>query len=266
MKMVQIGGSIIQVLWICLLIGYVGKPQAYLHGVLYITVAAYLALYAVIGASKVRTTERKGARYGDEQVSRKRPTLLLNLAWQVAIIGWLNIWPFTFVDSPASVLLGYAIVGLFAYLCQTLVGSIDDPDQAGGSMPMVYFGFKRSRKLLFWCLVYVLLVPSTILSLEWSRYRWCPLVLKAPTIWVLQCALLSSFVLLLALQRYRKEIHGNTLRGGILFVTIGFIIGSTGIQLVFPANFTGYLVSISLVISIAISAYLLLYGKLSQSL
>jgi len=150
-------------------------------------------------------------------------------ASQVAIVGLLNILGFVFSGSQVSIDMGFLLASIFIILSYMLVAIADSPKQEGGSSPLSFFGHPRSRRLLFFALMYGPIVPLMMMSFGWSDKRWWPTLLRVPQFWFLLTALIAALSAGMIFQRYRRAEADKKRAARILVVTF-LVFGFTGLS------------------------------------
>ena len=208
-----------------------GSPRLILSGILYLIAAVFLALFCVSLATGLHLRQRRSTPEPAAWSLHRRAYILLLSAWEVAIIGLLNM--LTLV-RPASWLftLSYLMAGISIVLSYKMVALADSSLQDGGSMPLSYFGRPRSRRLLFCCFVYtpisMLAFAGIVIRLSW---KWCPVPFQPPQLCLLLIALSSAMAAGMALHRYRTSASHKALAVRIFGVTL-FGLVCTGIMVV----------------------------------
>jgi hypothetical protein len=266
LKSIQRAGSFLE---LCILVTVVwcsGFPRLMLAGVLYLIAATYLSIFCVFLATSLRTKQRRGTPEPATWFLHRRAYLLLLFAWELAIVGWLNIQAFVFAVSPFSVILSYLSVGVFIFLSYKMVALADSSKQDGGSIPLNYFGRPRPRWMFFCGFVYTPIGPLIIMSLFWSGHKWCPTLLQPPQIWLLLLALLSAMSMVMVFQRYRRAQPNRVLAIRVIVPTMCGLACTAALQVIFAYNVYVYLLSSTTVACIAATVYGLLLAKEGGSL
>ena len=107
-----------------------------LSGALYLCVSGYPSLFSQALVASLRVKERKGVPEPAAWDLHRRAYVFLLSAWQLAIIGSLNMWPFGFPVSWVSVAMGYLLAGAFLSFTFKLVALADSSKQEGGPRPI----------------------------------------------------------------------------------------------------------------------------------
>ena len=249
----HLAGLILQLLLLVAFIKYRGPVL--LAGFLYLIVANYLDLFAAFVATRVRKQQMRGNPDPTTWLLNTRAYVLFLSAWQVAIVGFLNMWPFEFSDSRLSAILGYLLAGIFVIVSYGFVAIADSSEQEGGSRPLNFFGRPRSRRLVFCALIYSPIGPLVILSTVWSDAKWCPTLLRAPQFWLLLTALLSAVTAALLFQRYLRSGPNKTSAMRVLIGTLSILGLEAAIQLMFTYSTYVYVLSSITLACIAASVY-----------
>jgi hypothetical protein len=252
-KGLERSGLLLQLLLLAALIWFRNSLQ--LVGVLFLIAASYLDLAGLSLAINLRKKQRRGAPESAAWALHKRAYVLFCAAWQVAVIGFLNLGALWFSGSRTSVIVGYLAATIFMILSYKMVAIADSPEQEGGSKPISYFGRPRARKLFFCAFVYTPIGPLIMMSLEWSGLKWCPVVLRPPQFWLLATTLLSLAAAALILQRYRTVTANKSLRAKVLVVTLSGLSVMAAAQIVFAHDVYMSFLSMAACACIAASFY-----------
>jgi hypothetical protein len=252
---VQRAGSILGLFIFVTLVWYASSPRLLLAGVLYLMAATYIVLFSVFLATSLKTKQRRGTRDPAVWSLNRRAYVLLLFAWEVAIVGVLNIWAFTY-PVPRAFTTSYVSAGIFIVLSYKLVALADSSTQDGGSMPLNYFGRPRSRRILFCGFVYtpigMLALAGVLISLYW---RWLPVPFQPPQLCLLLVALSSAMSAGMVMQRYRRAPQDKTLSARVLLPVLFGLVGTLVLQVVFGYSLYVYVLSSITAACIAATVY-----------
>ena len=192
----------------------------------------------VVSTIRIRSvninTERASALEIERSTLHTRAYILLLVTWQVAIVGILNITSATLSLSVLGLLVDYASAILYFVCSYKLVSLADSAKQDGGYKPVNFFGYPRSRRLIFAFFGGSSIIgPLTIMSLEDSLASsgWRPVALQSSQACLLMVAILSVMSAGLIYQRYRNVATRNRRYSvKILGIILFFLICAAGIQ------------------------------------
>jgi hypothetical protein len=253
-KTIQRGGTLLG-LFVLLTLIWNRRSGNLLAGAVYLIAATFVSSISVSPATIVQSKERKGTTEPVDWSSQREAHALFLFAWELAIIGWLNVEAFAFSGATSEVVFGYSLVVLFVVLLYKMLGLAESSEQDGGSRPLSYFGRPRSRRLLFFVLIYTPITPLIMASAIWSGRGWCPVLLQPPQIWLLLIVSLSAASAGMVFHRYR-EVPPNKALAIRLFVpsTCG-LLGLAALQAIFRFNVYVYILSSITVVGIAATVY-----------
>src|SRR5579872_4694437 len=191
-------GFVLQLLILLALLWYGRVPRYVLAGAVYLLAASYLGLYCSV--SSIRNQFQNKHQESKSTIADANRYALYLSAWQVAMIGVLNIWAVAY--SPIrSFVVSYLSAVIFIVASYKLVALADNSDQDGGYKPISFFGLPRSRKLIFLALVYspigMLAFAGIVILFAWPR---CPFPFQPSQLCLLLAALSSVFSAGLVLQ------------------------------------------------------------------
>lgn len=181
-------------------------------------------------------------------------------AWQLAILGGLNIWANTPIGTPAFVLSNLALL-MCLVISDRLVTLADSADQEGGYKPFPLFGLRRSRRFLFWiCIVYPSTIPIGLGAVLFFKGKPYPTPFHPPQVCLLVAAVLAAGTVGLVFQRYRGITASRGLTSVCWLVAL-FIIGFAGaFELLLSSGVYIYTLSSISVVCTALSVWSLLRG------
>ena len=210
--------GLVTILW------YAHSP-ALSAGLPYLGTAACVGSYCIPSSFILKARLRKGEPPQTLWPLARRVRVLLLVSWQLAILGWLNIWA---AGEPAAsrqvLLLSGLLLVLNIAISDRLLSLADSPDQDGGAKPLKFFDRRRSRRLFFWgFIVYPASVPI-YLGADFSvRGEPYASPLHPPQLCLALAAVMSAGTAALVFQRYRglasdKRIRAMCALGVLLIV------------------------------------------------
>jgi hypothetical protein len=191
------------------------------------------------------------------------PPILFWTAVQMTLLGTLNVFDFERNEAGSTLRLGlsYLAVVVFFVACYRLLAIAEQPKQAGGYIPAMFFGFPRSRKFLFTAFggfvnCFVLIIMSFEISLV--EHGWAPHALLAPTASLLMVTIMSFMTVLFIANRHQHALkRSSTLERFIILFAILFLIGVGFIELYLDHAYYVYVLDCVTVLACALSnAYL----------
>lgn len=260
-KNVQRAGSFLE---FCIFITFVwfgGSPRLVMAGAPYLTAAMCVALVCVILATRLRTKERSGTPEPAVWYLKRKAYVLTLFAWELGIVGCLNIQAVTLTDSGLSVVLGYVWVAVFIVLSCKMVTLADASKQDGGSMPISFFRLPRPRWIFFCGFVYSLIGPLVVLSLSWSGHKWCPAWLQPPQIWLVLLTLLSALSAVMVFQRYLRAPRNRAIAMWVIVPTLCGLTCTAVLQAILRYNVYVCVLSSTTVACMSATVYWLLLAK-----
>ena len=261
LRAIQRAGSLLGLIILVTLLWYGRSARLLLAGVLYLIAASCLSSICVLQAISLRAKQRKGIPEPATWLLLRKAYVFLLFAWELAILGLLNIRAFSPDSSQVSLILSYLLVGVFGILSYRIVGLADSPKQDGGSKLINYFGRPRSRRIFFVGFVYTPIGPLIIMSLAWSRVEWCPRLLQPPLHGFLLIILLSTMSAGMVFQRYRGAATNQSLALKVIVPTVCGLVCTGILQAIFEYSLYVYALSSISVICMAAAVYWLLLAK-----
>ncbi|MGO8719814.1 MAG: hypothetical protein ACLQMO_11425 [Acidobacteriaceae bacterium] len=205
-------GSLLGLLVTVAVIWYLNSPCALVAGIAFLMAADILCLLSVIQAVKLKARKGVTLKSRSSFVQEGRAYVLLLVAWQIAIVGVLSISSEIASVSVLHLLIDYISAALY-FICSYRVLSVaDSAKQDGGYKPFNFFGYPRSRKLIFTIFAcYCSILPLTIMSLEdtLASTGWRPIALQSSQACLLMVAIMSVMSGGLLLQRYHGVLAKN---------------------------------------------------------
>ena len=158
-KIIQHGGPLLSVLILAYILWYAISERSFDASLPYLAAALFPIQFCLHSSLVLRKESRQSAVDPILQFWKRRAEALFVVAWQLAILGAIQIVANNLVGTAAFVLSSLLLVMCLA-ISDRLVALADSADQEGGYKPFPIFGLPRSRQFLFWiCVVY----PSTSL-------------------------------------------------------------------------------------------------------
>ena len=213
LKSIQRWASFLGLVVVVAILWYGREPRRIVTGAAYLVSAALLGFFCLFNVLTVKTRMKKDLLSQSMWIRQTRAQVMLLVAWQLAIIGLLNIW-----SAESSVLLSILLLStLLAAVCiftwDRLISIADNPGQDGGAKSLSALGRPRSRRLFFWVFfVYPLssLVVADIMIFVGGASH--PALFDPPQICLFFDALFSAGAAGLIFQRYRgvsaSQVHG----------------------------------------------------------
>jgi hypothetical protein len=239
--------SLLGLLIAAVIIWYRGSPEALISGVVLFMASVIICLRCILRATSLKAKM---------ETALTRNTLLIFVAWQIAIVGALAISSEVLSISTFHLLADYAAAVLFYFFSYQLLSAIDSSQQSGGYKPVNFFGYPRSRKLIFALFAGCsTILPLTIMSLEDSLATsgWRPTPLRSSQACLLMVAIMSVLSAGLVYQRYRGAAPVDRTRGlqifGIALLLLAFELG---IQQMFLSGLYVYVLSAIVVVGCSI--------------
>jgi hypothetical protein len=259
-KIIQHGGPLLSVLILAYILSYATSRGSFDGSLPYVVAAIFPNLFSFYSFLLLRRESRQSASATILRLLRRRAEVLFVVAWQLAIVGALNIVANNLVGAAGFVLSNLLLVMCLA-ISDRLVALADSADQEGGYKPFPFFGLPRSRRFLFWiCVVY----PSTILiglgAVLFLKRKPYLTPLHPPQICLLVAAVFSAGTAGLVFQRYRGVAAGKGLTAACWLVAL-FIVGFAGAyELLLSSGAYVYVLSSISVVGTVLSAWSLLRG------
>ena len=136
LRIIQNALSLLGLFVLAVLLWQSRSSTSLLRGALYLCISGYPSLISHALVVSLRMKERKGIPEPAAWDLHRRAYVLLLSAWQLAIIGALNMWPFGFPVSWVSVAMGYLLAGAFLSFTFKLVALAVSSKQEGGPRPI----------------------------------------------------------------------------------------------------------------------------------
>ena len=180
-------------------------------------------------------------------------------AWQISMLGLLNIWLVAPLGSIGIFLLSNLFLVVWIVTSDRFIALADTPNQDGGYAPLHFFGKQRSRRLLFWAFA---VYPSTVVVLAgvmlFIKMKPYPNLFHPPQLCLLLAAFFSVVVAGLIFHRYHK-VPSSGRRIVICSLAVVLIMGTAGIAEFYSAsNLNVYPLSFLVVLSISLGSNCLL--------
>jgi hypothetical protein len=254
--------SFLGLLILGIILWYGRQLRSLLPGVLYLIAASYLCLfYTLLAARRQKASQGKVKLQIPMWSLHRKASVLLLFAWELAIIGLLNIRALDSIVSQASYIRGYLSIGVCLFLSYKMVGLADASDQYGGSKPLNYFGRPRSRRIFVVGFIFFPVIQIVILSLIWAGHQPSPQLFRPPEVFLLLLTLLSAITAGLVFHRYRGEPPNKTLIKWILIPTASGMACTMFVDVIAGFSTFIYVMSSITTICAAGTAYWLLLGR-----
>jgi hypothetical protein len=167
-----------------------------------------VALGAISTSLSASTRGRTGLSSEEMNSTLERASLVGNAAFQMAVLGIANISSIFPSHSKTRMLLDYLGMVLFFVLTLSLTSFADRENQSDGYIPVSFFGFSRSRRLIFAVYAgYCIMCPLGIGSIQFSvaAKGWRPVALQSAQACLLIECLMSLLCADLLRRRYRDR-------------------------------------------------------------
>jgi hypothetical protein len=263
MKVQRIGraGSLLGLIILAAVIWYGPSARMLVAGGLYLMIASCLCLASVLLAATVKVKQRRGIADSLNWAQGARAYAFLLSAWQLAIVGLLNIWAVDYSRNPVVFALSYVLAVLFIACCSLMVRVTDKSNQAGGAKLLNYFGRPRSRSLFFYGFCYII-SPFLFVGIRvFFLSRPSPAPFQPPQLCLL-FATLSNFISTgMVIQRYRQALPDKALASRAIVLTVCALISQGVIQMIFRYSTYMYVLSSITFACTASSLYWLLLAR-----
>lgn len=217
---------LVAILW------YGGEPRRILTGAVYLVSAALLGFLCLFNVLAVKTRLKKGPLSQSLWLLQTRAQVMLLIAWQLAIIGLLNIWSAESSVFLSILLLSNLLVAVSIFTWDRLISIADNPSQDDGAKSLSALGRPRSRRLFFWAFfVYPLssLVVADVMIFAGGASHPAPF--DPPQICLLLDALFSAGAAGLIFQRYRGVSASQAHSAAFILVWLLVVCVAIGSQL-----------------------------------
>jgi hypothetical protein len=235
LKNIRTLASLLGLIVTATIIWYRSWPSALVAGIAFLMAAEILCLICVAVTLKVR----KGITLeGKFSFIYNRAYVVLLAAWQVAIVGALSIFSVILSTKFFHLLVDYTSALLYCVCSYKILSLADSAKQEGGYKPVSFFGYPRSRKLLFVLFAGCSTIfPLTIMSLEDAASTgWRPIAFQPSQACLLMVAIMSVMSAGLIYQRYHGIVTMSKTRHAkaTLGVTLLFLVCVAVIQQIVP--------------------------------
>jgi hypothetical protein len=200
---------VVAILW------YGSEPRRILTGAAYLLLAAFLSFFCLFKVLTIKTRLKTGRLSQSMWLLQTRAQVMLLVAWQLAIVGLLNIWAAESSVLLSILLLSNLLVAVCIFTWDRLISIADSPSQDGGAKSLSALGRPRSRRLFFWTFfVYPLSCLVIADVMIFARGAAHPALFDPPQVCLLLDALFSAGAAGLIFQRYRgvsaSQAHSAT--------------------------------------------------------
>jgi hypothetical protein len=228
-----------------------------LPGLLYFMAAVLLCTASICVTVILHRHNREASNNIDSSSLQTRAKVFGLVAWQLAIIGSMNISSADFHKSVIHLVADYVLLGLFFVASYRIVSIADSPEQKDGYRPFNFFGYPRTRRLIFAVFaVYCTICPIILASLEFSigTGGWRPIAFQSSQACLLAAAIVSTLSAGLILQRYRGvTTEAKRPKMWISVVTMLFLLCAAAIQVTLSYRVYVYILSFIAVTSSAVA-------------
>ena len=256
------GGAFLGIAVLLAIIWCIGSPAKGDVGTPYLIFAAVTDLCCLVIYASLRKAEKAGYPQHIICQLQSRAQVFLILAWQLAIVGVLNICAGYLIVSVDSLVLSTGLLLMCIMISDRLVALADIPGPDGNPKPLQAFGQPRSRRLIFWALV---VYPASCLMIAglllFLRARAYPMLFHPPQLCLLIAAVLSLGATVLILQRYRKAACGKICAAICIITTLTILTLSGIVGFSWMTSLFTYVVSSLIVICLGLNALHLLQSN-----
>jgi hypothetical protein len=262
---IERAGSLLGVVILTTTAWYGRSDRMVVDGALYLVIASCLCLASILLGAIVGAKQRRGIADASDWIRYTRAYVFLLCAWQLAIVGLLNIWA---VDhSHDSLVFALCCLSTIVFIICTamIVRFSDNPKQEGGSRPLNYFGVPRSRSLLFYAFCY-LLSPVFIAGIWiFVSMKQIPAPFQPPQLCLLLVSLLTVISMVMVFQRYRQALPNKALAGKILALTACVLGAVATIHIILGYSVYVFVLSLVAVSCVGASLHWLLRARAEPS-
>lgn len=267
-KNIEIGGVLLGLVVLATVLWYGNSPGTVVFGASYLVAAACIDLFCLLVIFTVKMRMKKHSSAQSLWLLLTRAQLALLVAWQLGILGVLNIWASNLVRSATIFVLSNVLLLACVFISDRMIALSDSPDQSGGAKPLSSLGRPRSRRLFFWAFV---VYPSSSLGvagvLLFAKMKPYPFPFHPPQICLLLDAVFSAVAAGLVFQRYSGEVSNQPSHARRFLLAVLLVIGpATGFQFFVAGNLYANVLSSLTVICTAVSAHWLWRAKNSDSI
>lgn len=232
LKGIETWASALGLLVVVAILWYAAEPRRILAGAAYLVSAAFLDFFCLFNALAVRA-RLKGCPLSQSMWRlQTRAQIMLLAAWQLAIIGLLNIWSAESSVLPTILLLSNLLAALSIFIWDRMISIADSPTQDGGAKSLSALGRRRSRRLFFWAF-FVFPLSSLIIAdvMIFASGATHPAAFDPPQICLLLDALFSAGAAGLIFQRYRGVAASQAPSSAFILVWLLVVFLAIGSQL-----------------------------------
>jgi hypothetical protein len=257
----EISAAVLGVGILTVLLLYCNSRSAIVAGLVYLLSAACLTGVCMVRCFQ-SSIQRSTLTPAERWLLRKRTGILLFAAWQLAILGSLNIWALELTPTWGVLALSYGAAFLFLLVADRQIAAADNADQYAGSQTIRVFGYPCLRRLGFWSLI---VYPSAAIAVVgvylFTQLDTVSIPFRAPEVCLLLCAIYSAGVAIMAIQRYSGTRLDKRHAAWIAAATIFLLIPATIHQALLSYSLYPYLLTCCTLITIAASTCWLLQAK-----
>jgi hypothetical protein len=263
-KSVEWGGSLLAVSVLAAILWNGYLPHSTGSSALYLLAASAVDSLCLLLSLSVRAQLKKSGSVNALTTLQTRAQVLFLVAWQLAIVGVVQILRDNFDATSGVFLLCGSLLAMCIFIADRLIALADSPNQDGGSKPLHARGRPRSRRLFFW--VWVVYPFSTLggasVMMFISKGRY-PSLFHPQQVCLLLAALFSAGAAALVFQRYHELTFSRQLATAC-FWPAAVVLGFAGAFEISAPNPDTFWTSALIVMCISLSAYWLLRGQVSE--
>lgn len=245
--------SILGLLVLAAVLYFRGSLRLELAGCIYLMFSAGIVAFGSLVFASIR--KERGDRNPALWVLQRKLRVVLIVAWQLAILGLLNILAVAELSFGVFA-INYLAATFFIILSYRLVALADSSSQGGGYVPVSYFGRPKSRKLLFGGFV---IAPLSMLAyagiIILYKWKWCPYPFLPAQVCLLLLSLSSGMSSGLIIHRYWGAPPERRLALRLLLLTVVGLTCTAIIHFTFIGGLYDYALSSVTVVCLAATVY-----------
>jgi hypothetical protein len=233
----------------------------------YLMASCFAGLYSLLRSAAAQSELRKGHLNNAAFWAQQSSARILHLAaWQLAILGVLNVCASQFLTYRFFPVVVCSATIAWVYVSDRFVALTDRRDQRGGIRPMKFFGQHRTRRLVFWGLIFYPALTFVLAGcLLYANGKSYPSPFQPVQLFLLFNTVLSAGTAALAFERYRGNAR-NMQRDYLLLTGVILILFFSGcFVIVLKQSLFTYMLSSLTVVSVVVCANFLLRAERSES-
>ena len=237
---------------------YLNASRAILIGGVYLAAASFIGTFSLFKLFHLKARMKRTSKSQLMGLLQTRAQVLMLVAWQLAIIGLLNIWSINTSRRLGILLLSNCLFALCVFTWDRLISVADSPSQDGGAKPLISRGRPRSRRFAFW-VFFVYPLSSFVLAgvLIFMQGIHSLAIFRPPQISLLVDAAFSVGAAGFIFQRYRCASRNLAQRAAFFSVWLLIICAAMGFRLFVGWDLYVNLLSATILTSSALSSYYL---------